>query len=132
MKKKLLMIIILVLLLGGAAGAYFFLPKPEKKPVMTNYSPGEYFVTNVKDTNRLLKATVVLVLDTDDKKVLEDVDDRNAEIRDAITTIFRAQELDALQALDLGPVKSEVLKKLNHLLETEHIVGVLFSDWALQ
>lgn len=131
MSRKKILLIGILLLAVIAAGVYYFLPK-EVKVVRKEYSPGEYFVTNVKDTNRLLKATVVLVLDTDNKKVLEEVSDRNTEIRDTITTILRSQELETLQDTDLTVIKTQMIFVLNGLLESDHIVGILFSDWAIQ
>lgn len=131
MNKKLIIIIAVVLVAAIAVGLYFFVFK-EDKVIREEYSPGEYFVTNVKESNRLLKATVVLVLDTDDKKVLEEFGKRNTEIRDAITTILRDQSEETLRAIDLTGLKTEILEALNTLLETEHIVAILFSDWALQ
>lgn len=134
MNKKLIIIIIaVVLVLAIAAGAYFlFFRSSEPKIVRTEYSPGEYFVIDIGKTGRLLKVTVVLVLDTDKAKVQEHLTAYNSEIRDLIGTIFREQDEDTLRQTDHTELKEDIRQRLNALLEIENIIGVLFPDYAIQ
>jgi flagellar basal body-associated protein FliL len=77
MKKKLIIIIVvIVLLLAIGAGLYFFVfaaPPPEK--ITSCYTPGDYFVTNIKDSTSLIKTTIVLELSVYEKDlwILRDI-----------------------------------------------------------
>ena len=133
MSKKLIIIIVVVLVIAVAAVAIFvFVLGGDKEPpeVYTEYSPGEYFVTNVKDSNRLLKATIVLVLNTDTLE--EFLTENNSIIRDTVVFILRNQNEETLKANNLDGLKAEIAKGINERLEIENITDILFSDYALQ
>lgn len=132
-KKKLLLIIIAVVAVGGAAAAYFLLPKSEKPIVYSYYSPGEYFVTNVKDSSRLLKASIVLVLNTDDSKLQEDLTLRNSIIRDSIIFLLRDLNEDAIKSTGTQDnLRQSIVKQLNNTLDIDNIVTVMFNDFVMQ
>lgn len=133
MNKKLIIIIALVLVVVAVAAVlilFVFGGDKELPYVRTEFSPGEYFVVNVMDTNRLLKVTVVMVLNTD--TLTESLTEQNTEIRDAITTFLRAQSEETLRATDLSAMKAELATILNEMLEIDNITGILFSDYAIQ
>ena len=135
MKSKLPLIIVALVLVAAIAVVLFvFVLGGEEKEapiIRTEFVPGEYFVVNVKPPSvRLLKTTVVLVLDTD---TLEDfMKERTSEIRDAITSVLRAQEEDDLRALDLSGLKEKIRVALNERLEIENITDILITDFAIQ
>jgi flagellar FliL protein len=128
--KKIIIIIVAVLVVAAAV-LFLFVFKGEPKPEYDQYSPGEYFVTNVKDSNRLLKTSIVLELDSE--KLQEELTEKNTLIRDTIIYILRdmdEQEIMSDQAQDI--LRNEIRIALNSKLETEHIIGVLFNDFVMQ
>jgi flagellar FliL protein len=128
--KKIIIIIVAVLVVAAAV-FFLFVFKGEPKPEYDQYSPGEYFVTNVKDSNRLLKTSIVLELDSE--KLQEELTEKNTLIRDTIIYILRdmdEQEIMSDQAQDI--LRNEIRIALNSKLETEHIIGVLFNDFVMQ
>lgn len=98
--------------------------------VRTEFETGDYFVVNLKDSNRLLKITIVLVLDTD---TLEEMMTSSAfEIRDTIATILRDQDEETMRSIDLSGVKEKIRTGLNEKLEIDNITDILFTDIAVQ
>ena len=132
MSKKLIVIIAAAMIvIVGIVLYVFVLGGDNETPyIYTEYSPGEYFVTNIKGTNRLLKATVVLVLDTD--KLDEKLRASNSVIRETILFILRDQDEDTLRAPDLDGVKRIITAALNEKLEIDNITGIIFSDYTVQ
>lgn len=132
--KKILIIAVALVALAGAAVYFFVLaPTPELPPV--TFSPGDYFVTNVKDSNRLLKAAVVLVLDTDKayKKLPARLDANVAGVRDTIIFILRELDEDEIRADGVeDDLRKRISAALNTSLETEGVKTVLFSDFVMQ
>jgi flagellar basal body-associated protein FliL len=133
MNKKL--IPILAALIVVAAGAlYFLVLSPggeEKAAVYTEYLPGEYFVTNVRDSDNLLKATPVLVLDTD--KLSDELEKDNARVRDAINTVLCSIDKETLLDVNQrGLVKRAIIEAVNECLGITNVVDVLFNDFVMQ
>ena len=134
MKSKTpLIIVALVAVAVVAVILYVFVLGGEKEvPVVrTEFSPGEYFVTNVKPpSTRLLKVTVVLVLNTD--TLTDFMNERASEIRDIIVSILRDQDEDTLRSVDLSGLKEEIRTSLNEKLEIDNITDILLTDIAVQ
>ena len=131
MSRKIMVPIIIVVVLGLAAALYFLVFSGERPVVYTEYSPGDYFVTNVKDSNRLLKTGVILVLD--DEKFAAGIDVNKALIRDTIIFILRDQDEATLRksGSDEG-IRKAIIAKLNTVLATEHVYDVYFTDYVMQ
>jgi len=131
--KKIIIIAAAVLVVAAGAVYYFVLmPKPAPAPV--TFSPGDYFVTNIKDSNRLLKSTIVLVIDnTTYKKPPAMLEENISQVRDTI--IFILRELSE-EEIRLSGVEESLRQKirlaLNEKLETEAIQDILFSDFVMQ
>ena len=131
--KKLMPVILGVVVLAGVALGYMYFTGGEEVEVYEYYSPGDFFVTNVKDSNSLFKSSVVLVLNTDDEKVLEDLDKMNSIIRDTIIFVLRDQSADTLKSTVLHETVRETIKaKINERLSVTYIVDVLFNDYVIQ
>ena len=104
MNKKTVIIIIVALVLVivamGVGGFLFLSANKEKEEKVLFYSPGEYFVTNLKDSNSLLKVTVTLAYNKEG--VEEELTANNAIIRNAIVFTLRSktkQDMQAFRAL---------------------------------
>lgn len=102
----------------------------DEKIVYTEYSPGEAFVTNPKDSTRFIKVSVVLVLDTD--KLTDTLEENKGMIRSTIVSIFRNEEEETLRQVDLSPIRKKIMAELNEKLEIDNIIDILFSDYVIQ
>ena len=131
--KKLMPVILGVVVLAGVALGYMYFTGGEEAEVFEYYSPGDFFVTNVKDSNSLFKSSVVLVLNTDDEKVLEELGKMNSIIRDTIIFVLRDQSADTLKSTVLHETLRETIKeKINERLSVTYIIDVLFNDYVIQ
>jgi flagellar FliL protein len=131
-KKKLIFVIFGIIVVAGMAVYMLFL-RPEPPIVYAYYSTGEAIVTNVKDTNRLFKTSVVLVLNSDDDKLNEDLVNRNAVIRDALIFILREMSEDEiLQVGSKDEIRQAMITSLNTRLAIDNVVGILFNDYVMQ
>lgn len=109
---------------------YTFVFKGEPPPEYDQYSPGDFFVTNVKDSNRLLKTSVVLELDS--KKMQDELKDKNTLIRDTIIFILRELDETDVRSPDVQEkLRVQLKDALNKQLGTEHIIGILFNDFVM-
>ena len=131
MNKKMLLVVVAILLIGGICVYMFVIPKSDPPIKYTNYSPGEFFVTNVDNSNRLLKTAVVLVLDTD--KHQEMLEEKNALIRDTIIFLLRDLDENMIKAKDtMDILRTQLIETLNATLEITSIVEVHFNDFVMQ
>lgn len=135
MNKK-VMIIILALVLVAAGVLYFTVFKGgDEEPVRPednyySYVPGDYFITNVKDSNRLLKVTIVLQLDSD--KLEEKLKKEEYIIRDNILFYLRSlREEDILSEDVEDNLRTNLRPILNEALGFESIVNIYFNDFVM-
>lgn len=136
MNKKLIMIIAIVLVIAIAAVVVFvFVLGGEEKEVpivLTEYSPGEHFIANIADApTRYVKATIVLIVNTDDAEMTEFLTKNNTLIRDTIYTVLRRQDEESLRALDWSPIKEAIISEVNSVLEIDNIIDVWFNDFVV-
>ena len=149
-KKKLLIIIVLVLLLlggGGGAAWWFFLRTPEPTPEQlaeleaAKQAEPEIlpvfalkpFVVNLADTKsrRYLKVTMKLELSTEE--LLEEVEKRQAQIRDVILTLLSsktAAEISTLEGKFL--LRQDIIKRVNVHLVSGKITKVYWEEFVVQ
>ena len=136
--KKLLIIIIaaVVVLAGAGIGSYFLFfsgeREPKEKPAIREYYvPGEFFVTNVKDSRYLLKTTIVLEISETD--MAEYLTKNNHIIRDVI--VFTLREMTEEELRETGvqnDLRRKLVDRLNEELEVEYITTIYFNDFVLQ
>ena len=134
MKKMLIIIIAAIVVLGAAAVLYFFVFSGDSdKPLPTfEYSPGDYFVTNVKDSAKLLKISVVLVVN-DESFIENTLKVKNAQVRDII--IFNLRNLSQTDIERIGiedELRETLLNNLNVVFEGEKFVNIYFNDFVMQ
>ena len=95
------------------------------------YSPGEYFVTNVKDSRNYLKAEIVI--DTTDAKHVAALTEKTYVVRSVISAFLTKQDEAALNDTDAINKLSEELKTLiNEELGAEYCYKVWFPTFAIQ
>lgn len=137
-KKPVILIIVIVLLLAIiAGGAYYFLvarkSQSQKKTQESSYTYelDDAFVTNVKDSQKLFKASVVLVLDTD--KLQDTLKKEQPVIRDTILFMFRdLTEEDICSDTIQDKLRKEIPAAINKKLHIKDVVSVYFGDFVMQ
>lgn len=133
--KKMLIIVIIVLVAGGAAAFLLFGPKPPEEPKKSFYVPGEFFVTNIKDSKSLLKTTIVLEYNStkDAEKKASFLEEHNTIIRNEIVFTLREKTEEELRSTDIqDKLRKEIVKKINDKLGIEYIQSIYFNDYVLQ
>jgi flagellar basal body-associated protein FliL len=137
MGKTLKIIIAVVLLVVVGVAAYILVLSPkdkaeagEKKPEYT-YSPGDYFVSNIEGSSRLLKATIVLSVN--DQGKIESMTEHNHIIRDIIIQTLREKNEAELRSKGIqDKLRKEIVANLKAELDMEYLVTVYFEDFVLQ
>jgi flagellar basal body-associated protein FliL len=131
--KKIIIIIAAVLLVAGGV-TYFVFLKPAPEPELSYYSPGENFVTNIKDSVRLLKTSVVLEISTTDtEKVTEYLTENNHVIRDIIVFALREKTEDELRSMGVEEELREELKQnISEKMGVDYLQKVYFNDFVIQ
>lgn len=135
MKNKIIIIVLAVVLAAGAA-FYFLVFKntgEEKNELaeLYNYSIDDSFVTNVKDSSKLFKATVILVVN---EKGLDDFLDTNQYvIRDTVLFIMRSLTEEDIRSSDIqDKLRATIPLSLNNALKIDNVVSVYFGDFVMQ
>ncbi|MGE5495299.1 MAG: flagellar basal body-associated protein FliL [Burkholderiales bacterium] len=133
MKKNVIIIVVIALIAVGAAAYFLFLSGPGE-PKSGFYMPGDYFVTNIKGSERLVKVTLVLGISTPDLvKAQEQLTEVNHVIRDIIVFSLREKTEDELRADSIKEtLNEELVKKLNEGLGIDYITTIYFNDFVIQ
>ncbi len=134
MKKLLIPLIALVAIAAIGAGVYFMFIV-EKPIVTTYYSPGDVFVVNIRDTTRLFKAGIHLVVN-DDSKLIEKLGENTPLVRDTILFILRSTPLEDLATIGSEEkLRRQIVDALNarlELVEPVWVFDVMFIDYVMQ
>ncbi len=134
MKKKII-IIVAVVIVAAAAGIYFMVLNPgESEPEISYYLPGDYFVTNIKDSKRLLQATIVLELATNDLAGTEAfLTENNHILRDVIVFTLREKTEAELRSIGVeDELREKIVSKLSEEMDADYIRTVYFDDFVIQ
>lgn len=131
------MIIVALIIVGVAAYFLFLAPKDEVEPVEQrgSYSPGDHFITNVKDSQMLVKASVVLEVNrsAEDEEFYAFLDENKYKIRDAIVFVLREKTADQLQQPNIKAILTdEMVEKINQVLEIDNVKTIYFTDYVVQ
>lgn len=132
MKK--IIIIAAAALLVVAAAVYFLFLQPPPKPETSYYTPGDFFVTNIKESTRLLKVTIVLeVSSTKTKEVTDYMTENNHVIRDIILATLRNKTEDELRDTTSQDIlRTEIVDNLNKQLKIDYLTTLYFNDFVIQ
>jgi flagellar FliL protein len=131
--KKIIIIVAVVLVVAGAA-VYFFFLKPPPEPETIYYSPGSHFITNVKDSTRLLKATIVIEISTTDAAgVTEYLTENNHIVRDIILFTLCEKTEEELRATGVQEMlRDTIVSKLNSDMGIDYVQTIYFNDYVIQ
>ena len=129
--KKIIPVIIAIIVVGGVALYFLVFSSDQEKPeVRVEYSPGEFFTTNVSGSSRLLKAGIILVVN--ENGLEEQLTNDNARIRDTIIFILRSLTEDEIKAPGTqDALRARITKALNTKLGIDNFVEVLFNDFVM-
>ncbi len=95
------------------------------------YSPGDYFVTNIKDSNSLSKVSVSLALTGKDQT--DFLTESNPVIRACIVDIMRGHtEAELRDESITGEIAKEITDSVNRALNINDVVNVYISDFVIQ
>lgn len=96
------------------------------------YSPGDYFITNVKDSDsRLCKVSVSIALTGKDQTTF--LEENNAVIRDTIVKIMRSYTEEELATPDIIDTLSErMTTTLQEVLGMSDVWYVYINDFVVQ
>jgi len=131
--KKIIIIIVAALLMAGGA-VYFLFLKPAPEPEISYYSTGDSFVTNVRDSGRFLKTTVVLeIASTDTEKVQEYLKENNHVIRDIIVFTLRQKTEEELRSIGIEEqLREELRQNISKKMGIDYLQKVYFNDFVIQ
>ncbi len=130
--KKIIIIIAAVVLVGAGVASYFlFFANREPEPVRVFYVPGDFFVTNIKDSKYLLKSTIVLELNAEEKE--EYLTEYNHVIRDIIVFTLREKNEEELRSTGIQDIlRKEIVDKIKSEMGIDYVVDVYFNDYVIQ
>ncbi|HHY77124.1 MAG TPA: flagellar basal body-associated FliL family protein [Clostridiales bacterium] len=141
MEKKnfLLKIIIILLLIILIAVLIFFLSyrsnsnNQESIKVDKNikiYSFQDPFISNIKDSNKILK--VVIKLELTNPRIEDVINAKNSEIRHEINLLLRGKTEEDLKGSEgQAMVQKEILDVVRKLLDTESVRNVYFDEFII-
>jgi len=138
-KKPLIVILVILVLAVAAGGVYYKLAivdkaansSAEAEPKVYTYALDDSFITNVKDSRKLFKTTIILVSDADNLK--DTLDANQYIIRDTILFILRdLTEEEICSDTIQDTLRKEIPDALNQALKIDSITSVYFGDFVMQ
>lgn len=132
MKKILIIVIVALIVAGAAVYLLFLMPPPDPETVY--YVPGDYFVTNIADSTRLLKTTIVLELSTADPDgVTAYLTENNHILRDIIVFTLRSKTEEELRSNEVEKtLRDEIVNNLEKKMGLDYIETIYFNDYVIQ
>ena len=130
--KKIVVVLIAVVAIAAVVGVYFFVFRgdDDKPELRVEYSPGEHFTVNMKNSTRIFRVGIVLVVNSEDLE--EFLIAENNRIRDTIIFILRElDEEDVKQEGTHDSLRRSILLALNNRLGIDNFVEVLFNDFVM-
>ena len=151
-KKAIIILSSVALVFMGLVGGGFFMmwtkivslmppeeivetPPEEEEAVLTvgEMFPLDTFVVNLADVSgkRYLRATMQLELAPEEHK--ETLEQRLPQIRDVVLTILPSKEFkDIRTAEGKSALRSEILERLNEILNGQVIANIYFTEFVIQ
>lgn len=128
--KKILIFLVVIAMVGSTALLSACGGSSEPKIVRVEYSPGDYFTTNISGSYHLLKVVPILVVN---REGLEDtLKAQNATIRDTIIFILRdLTEEDVMAPGNQDELREKIVASLNERLGVDYFVEVIFNDFVM-
>jgi flagellar FliL protein len=141
-KSRLLLVIAILVFLAGAGALVWFLvlapgqteatPAPPQAQNGKPFDAGSY-LTNLADEGgrRILRAAVELSVT--DNKTLQELKERQTEIRNEILALLRSKRLSELEGeAGMSTVAGELVDRVNRLLGRHAVLRAYFTDFIIQ
>jgi flagellar FliL protein len=137
--NKTMAIILAIALLGlGALGGSLYMKMTGsndadsgKMADTVSYSPGDAFITNLKGSKQLLKAAIVIEMDSN--KEIAYMTKHNYKIRDLIIENLSGLTAEDMMKNDIrDTLKTRIRKNLEDTLAVKGIVEIYFDEFVTQ
>jgi len=129
MLKKIIIISIAASVIIGAGLFYMITREPKENNFY--HDPGNYFVTDIADSRRLLKSDIIISCSGDYKS--NDLVKENHRIRDIIIFTLREKTESDLQTNGIKELlNEEIIQKLNDAFETDAFKKLYFNEFVIQ
>lgn len=130
MKKIIIIIVVLVVL--GVGGFVFFSQSNQPKAIVPfTHDPGDYFITDIKGSNQLLKADIMIYVADDTIKL--EIEENNHIIRNDIIFILRSMTAEQLKSDGIqDQLSTAITTRLNQEFENEDFLQIYFNEFVIQ
>ncbi|MCD5413655.1 MAG: flagellar basal body-associated FliL family protein [Clostridiales bacterium] len=137
MKKIILFGIIGLVVLGIIGGLilYFTVFRDTGEESIKEVETFEFhlgkFTTNLSDSRDFFRGEIVI--ETSDKDLIGEFEDKNAEIRDRIIKIIITKSPnDILSKEGLQKLREEIITAVSDVMDTDEITNLFFIDYIIQ
>ncbi|NLN45785.1 MAG: hypothetical protein GX153_04350 [Clostridiaceae bacterium] len=129
--KKIILTVLIVLLVAAGGLAFFLLSGNKEKDRSFNYDPGEYFVTDIADSERLLKADIIIRMS--DKRKEKFYSENNHRIRSVVIRAIRGRSENELKGSGAqGNVSDDIIRMLNTEFESDEFLQIFYNEFVIQ
>ena len=129
--KKIVLTVLVVMLVAAGGLAFFLFSGDKEKDRSFNYDPGECFVTDIVDSERLLKADVIVRMS--DKRRVKFFTENNHRIRSVVIRALRGRSESELKgSAAQGHVADEIIRMLNAEFESDEFLQIFYNEFVIQ
>lgn len=137
-KKIIIMLLVLNMMAVGVIAGYFIFLEPavgeQSEPEMATVELGKMLVNLADPGGRhYVRFTAVMELPKNDKKLLEELDDKDHIIKHTVIGLLRSKKLADMQAPESTErVQREMTNAINKQLEEGQITRIYFTEYLTQ
>lgn len=103
----------------------------EEEEIGSTYELGEFVVNLSLDSSyKYLKADISVA--AENENVIQEMEDRNPQVRDSVIAILRQQSLEEIREPDGEVIKNQIKTRLNELLNEGEVNEVWFTELVVQ
>ncbi|MEJ6950225.1 flagellar basal body-associated FliL family protein [Natronospora cellulosivora (SeqCode)] len=115
----------------GQNHPFSFLSRETDDDIGPTYNLGE-FVVNLTGTRgyQIIRAT--MVAEVNNKGVIEELEKRSPQIQDTIILTLREQKLEDIEEPGAKVIKSQLMSRLNSLLNSGDVINIWFTQLVVQ
>ncbi|MFP4016771.1 MAG: flagellar basal body-associated protein FliL [Halanaerobiales bacterium] len=106
-------------------------PAEETEEIGPTYTLGE-FVVNLSGSRGYQYIKANIVVEVDEKAVIEELDRRNPQIRDLIISTLREQQIEDIEAPGASVIKNQIMNRVNGVLNSGNLINVWFTQLVVQ
>ncbi|WP_256208185.1 flagellar basal body-associated FliL family protein [Halanaerobium congolense] len=138
--KMLTLIIVLVVIITGVASftffTYFSVADDEQEDfdiedIRSTYTVGD-FVVNIANNSQINFIRASLVFEIEEDELIEELEKRKPQVRDAIITTLRSQNESILKEANAQTIKKIIKSEVNEILRSGEVTNVWFTELVVQ